>query len=78
MSSAVSHIHPILADLRDAVAGDETLTHPALAEQLGVSLRTVVAWMNTDTTPQKRHMHRIASWLESRPAIHDDGPPAQS
>lgn len=65
MSTAPT-LHPLLSRFREEVATEEFLTHEQIAEQLGVSVRTVAYWMNADVTPQKRYRRVIAQWLDAR------------
>lgn len=66
MSSTAAHIHPLVAQLREELNGDATTTHQAAADAIGVSLRTLTYWMNTDVVPQKRQREQITSWLAKR------------
>lgn len=66
MSSASTHIHPLIARLRETLERDDFLTYQEAANQLGVSLRTLTYWMNTDVVPQKRYRRQLADWLEAR------------
>jgi hypothetical protein len=66
MSTASQDIHPLIARLRDALAEDDFLTQAQVAEQIGVSTRTLSYWLNTDTTPQKRYRRPLAAWLDAR------------
>jgi AraC-like DNA-binding protein len=56
--------HPLIERLRD-VAERDHLTQRQLAEQLGVSERTVSYWFTTDTMPQKRYRQALVQWLEA-------------
>lgn len=66
MSSAAVHIHPLILRLREQLANDDFLTHQRAATEIGVSLRTLTYWVNTDTVPKKRNRQQIADWLDSR------------
>ena len=66
MSSPTAHIHPLVTQLRAEIAADDFLTYEEAARQIGVSLRTLSMWMNTDTTPQKRYRRQLADWLGGR------------
>lgn len=59
--------HPLIDRLRERML-TEHLTQREVAEQLGVSERTVSYWMTTDTTPQPRHRRSIVAWLEMKAA----------
>jgi transcriptional regulator with XRE-family HTH domain len=63
MSSATSQ-HPLVQRLRE-VSEERYLTQREVAEQLGVSTRTVSYWFTTDTIPQKRHRRVLAEWLDA-------------
>jgi transcriptional regulator with XRE-family HTH domain len=60
-------IHPLIERLRE-VTEEKHLTQREVAEQLGVSERTVSYWFTTDTTPQKRYRRALAEWLEETAA----------
>jgi transcriptional regulator with XRE-family HTH domain len=45
------------------VSEEQYLTQREVAEQLGVSARTVSYWFTTDTIPQKRHRRALVDWL---------------
>jgi transcriptional regulator with XRE-family HTH domain len=63
MSTAASHLHPLIVRLRDAVAREDYLTQEQMAAEIGVSTRTLSYWLSRDTTPQKRYRKRLADWL---------------
>lgn len=66
MSTAHPTVHPLIARFREEVQAEEFLTQAEIADQLGVSLRTVADWLHADVTPQKRQRRRLADWLDSR------------
>lgn len=66
MSTPTRHIHPLISRLRDEIKADDFLTYEEAASQIGVSLRTLSSWMNTDTVPQKRYRRQLAAWLDGR------------
>ncbi len=66
MSTPTTHLHPLIARLRDVLRADDFLTQEEAARQIGVSGRTLTYWMNTDTTPQKRYRRQLAEWLNER------------
>lgn len=66
MSTAPTDIHPLIARLREVVRADDFLTQADVAEQIGVSQRTLVYWLNADVIPQKRYRRPLAEWLEAR------------
>lgn len=66
MSTPVAHIHPLISRLRETITRDDFLTQQQAADQLGVSLRTLVYWMTEDVTPQKRYRKQLSDWLNAR------------
>jgi hypothetical protein len=66
MSSAPLTTDDLIARFRRALDDDIYLTHRQAATEIGVSLRTISNWANTDTEPQKRYRRQLADWLESR------------
>lgn len=72
MSTTAGHLHPLISRLRRVMSEDEFLTQSAVAEQLGVSTRTLSYWLNTDTTPQKRYRRPLAEWLAERERSRED------
>lgn len=66
MSSPVA-THPLVARLRE-IAEERHLTQRELAEQVGVSERTISYWFTTDTVPQKRYRRALTAWLEANEA----------
>lgn len=66
MSTTAGHIHPLIAQFREVLETSDTLTQKQVAEELGVSERTVSYWMTTDTTPQKRYRQVLINWLGER------------
>lgn len=56
--------HPLIESLR-AIAERDHLTQRQIAEQLGVSERTVSNWFTTDTMPQKRYRQTLSQWVEA-------------
>lgn len=63
--SSPSLTHPAVARLK-LVAEEKLLTQREVAEQLGVSERTVSYWFTTDTTPQKRYLRVVLDWLDQQ------------
>lgn len=64
--STASDPDTLVVRFRNAVADEHLLTHEEIAEQIGVSLRTVSYWINSDVTPQKRYRRQIVDWLDTR------------
>lgn len=65
--STPTFIHPLIAGLRET-AEAQHLTQRQIAEQLGVSERTVSYWFTTDTVPQKRYRRVLVEWLRENAA----------
>lgn len=66
MSSAPLTTDDLISRFRRVLEDDIFLTHQQAAREIGVSLRTISNWANTDTEPQKRYRRQLADWLDAR------------
>lgn len=60
--SSAPPIHPLISRLRE-IAEERHLTQRELAQELGVSERTVSYWFTSDTVPQKRYRKVLSEWI---------------
>lgn len=58
----------LIVRFRNMVADEHLLTQEEIADELGVSLRTVSNWLNADVTPKKKYRRQLSDWLEQREA----------